>query len=140
MRGVESVVESVGGESPTLRSLGGHPPTHILGETYYTQVPLLYGLYMAKLSIAPVLSELRALTCAPVDVNDKPNGLREAVVDFFRTNGREWEVRAQLCTDLEAMPIEDASVRWPEDQSPYVPVAPSPCRRRRHGARHVPPR
>lgn len=39
MRGVESVVERVGGESPTLRSLGGHPMTHILGETFYTRFP-----------------------------------------------------------------------------------------------------
>jgi hypothetical protein len=29
----------------------------------------------------------------------------------------------QLCTDLIAMPMEDASVRWPEERSPYVPVA-----------------
>jgi hypothetical protein len=29
----------------------------------------------------------------------------------------------QLCTDLETMPIEDASVRWPEEQSPFVTVA-----------------
>jgi hypothetical protein len=29
----------------------------------------------------------------------------------------------QLCTDLEAMPIEDASVPWPEDRSPYLAVA-----------------
>jgi hypothetical protein len=33
------------------------------------------------------------------------------------------ELRAQLCTDLSSMPVEDASVRWPEDQSPYVTVA-----------------
>ncbi len=29
----------------------------------------------------------------------------------------------QLCTDLERMPVEDASVPWPEDESPYVAVA-----------------
>lgn len=58
MRGVESVVERVGGESPTLRSLGGHPMTHILGETFYTQVPLLHGPYMAKMSLAPPLARI----------------------------------------------------------------------------------
>jgi hypothetical protein len=56
-------------------------------------------------------------------VNGKPNGLREAVTEFFRRNGAEWELRVQLCTDLKAMPVEDASVRWPEERSPYVPVA-----------------
>ncbi len=32
-------------------------------------------------------------------------------------------MRAQLCTNLKAMPIEDSTVVWPEDQSPYVTVA-----------------
>ncbi len=48
-----------------------------------------------------------------------------AQVAFFREQGAVYEVRAQLCTDLETMPVEDASVRWPEDDrgSPYQTVA-----------------
>ena len=123
MRAAESVVEAFGGKSPTLTSMGGQPETHILGETFYSQVPLLYGPYIAKVAVAPVSPELTALTDAPLDVNGKPNGLREAVVAFFGKAGGEWEVRVQLCTDLDAMPVEDASVAWPEDKSPYVAVA-----------------
>ena len=51
MRGAESALEQVGGESGLLKTLGGEPMTHILGETFYMQVPLLYGPYMAKLSV-----------------------------------------------------------------------------------------
>jgi hypothetical protein len=122
-RGLESLVEKVGGESATLKSLGGHPETNILGETFYTQVPLLYGPYMAKLSVAPVSPELVALTDAPVDMDGRPDALRDDVLAHFARSGGVWEVRVQLCTDLEAMPIEDASVVWPEDRSPYVTVA-----------------
>lgn len=32
-------------------------------------------------------------------------------------------IRVQLCTNLDTMPVEDASVQWPEDESPYQPVA-----------------
>ena len=123
LQGVEKVVEALGGESATLKALGGHPETNVLGETYYTQAPLLHGDYMAKFSIAPTSAGLTALTDAKVDLEDKPDGLRGAVVDFFSTHGGEWEVRVQLCTDLDKMPIEDASVEWPEDESPYVAVA-----------------
>lgn len=123
LRGVEKVVEAVGGKSPALIAMGGHPETHILGETFYTQVPVLFGPYIAKLSFAPVSPSLTALTNAPLNVNGKPNGLREAVVEYFSTHGGEWELRAQLCTDLTDMPIEDASVPWPEDKSPYITVA-----------------
>ena len=123
LQGVEKVVEALGGKSATLLALGGHPETHVLGETYYSQVPVRYGDHIAKLSIAPVSAGLVALTDAEVDLDQKPNGLRGAVVDFFSTQGGEWELRAQLCTGLDRMPVEDASVEWPEDESPYVAVA-----------------
>jgi hypothetical protein len=121
-RGTEKVVESLGGESATLKSMGGHPQTHILGETFFSQAPLLFGSYMAKASLAPVSPELTALTNAPVDLDGRPDGLRQAVKSFFAANGGVWELRVQLCTDTTAMPIEDSSVPWPEDQSPYVTV------------------
>ena len=123
LRGTEKALEAVGGESSTLKSLGGHPETHILGETFYSQVPMLFGPYMAKVSIAPVSPDLTALKDAPLNVNGKPNGLRDAVVDFFSRNSATWEVRVQLCTDLSTMPIEDASVQWSEAVSPYMAVA-----------------
>jgi hypothetical protein len=123
LRGTEHLVEAVGGESSTLKALGGYPETHILGETFYSQAPLLYGNYMAKISVAPVAPALVALAGAKVDLDDKPDGLRAAVVDYFASQGAEWEVRVQLCTDLDKMPIEDASVAWPEAASPYRAVA-----------------
>jgi Catalase len=123
LRGTEKVVESLGGESATLKSLGGHPQTNVLGETFFSQVPILFGPYMAKISVAPVSRELIALVHAPVDLSGKPNGLREAVIEHFSKHGGEWELRVQLCTDIDAMPIEDASVEWPQAESPYVAVA-----------------
>jgi hypothetical protein len=122
LRGLETLVESVGGESGTLKGLGGHPLTHPLGETYFTQVPFLHGDYMAKFSLAPASSAMKALKDVLVDLKDKPNGLREAIAQFFTLQGGEWELRAQLCTDLDTMPIEDASVVWPQDQSSHEVV------------------
>jgi hypothetical protein len=45
------------------------------------------------------------------------------VVSFFAGQGGQWDVRVQLCTDLDAMPVENASKAWDEAQSPYVTVA-----------------
>jgi hypothetical protein len=122
-RGTEKVVEAFGGKSGTIIAMGGHPQTHILGETFYSQVPSLYGPYVAKFSIAPASPTLKALTNAPVDLHDKPDGLRDAVNDYFSHHDALWELRVQLCTDIDAMPIEDASVAWPEDKSPFITVA-----------------
>jgi hypothetical protein len=124
MRGVQRAIVAVTGHpNVTVATLGGQPETHILGETFYSQAPLRFGDYIAKIAVAPISPELTALVQAPLNVNGVPNGLREAVVEFFRKNGGEWQVRAQLCTDLEHMPIENAAMVWPEEMSPYRPIA-----------------
>ena len=123
MRGAEKLVESLGGRSATLMTLGGYPEVHILGDDFYSQAPILFGDYMAKLAIKPSSPELRQLAKAPVDLKDRPDGIRDAVVDFFGARSAEWELQVQLCTDLAAMPIEDASRPWPEELSPYRTVA-----------------
>ncbi len=121
-RGTESVLEAFGGKSPMVTTMGGHPETNILGETFYSQVPVLYGDYVAKVAVFPIF-DLSKLTGAPIDANAEPNALRDAVSAHFAQHGGEWEFRVQLCTNLETMPIEDASVIWPETESPYLPVA-----------------
>ncbi|WP_295551326.1 catalase family protein [uncultured Pseudacidovorax sp.] len=123
LRGVEKTLEAVGAESGALKSMGAHPLTHLLGETFFTQVPVLYGTCMAKLRLTPVSPELLALKDQVLDMDDSPNAIRDAVVSHFRAQGGTWELQVQLCTDLDAMPIEDATVEWPEDRSPYVTVA-----------------
>lgn len=111
--------------------LGAHPAgvigqakqeTHILGETYFTAAPLRYGDYFGKLALVPVSDALQPLRGTHIDTSD-PSAIRGTVEQFFRESGAEYELRVQLCTDLETMPVEDAAVIWPEDASPYVAVA-----------------
>ncbi len=123
LRGVNSALEAVGVQSPTVTSMGGQPLTHPLGESFYSQAPLRHDDYVAKVMVAPVSPNLVALKDQPLDLRGNPNGLRQAAIDAPAHDGGEWEVRVQLCTDLGAMPVEDASVAWPEDASPYRPVA-----------------
>lgn len=120
---VEQAVESVGGKSPTLTTLGGHAPTHILGETFYSQAPLLWGDYFGKVCVTPVSDTLRALKDKKIELKDRPHALREEVLAYFAQHGGEWDVRVQLCTDLEKMPVENPHKQWSEDESPYLPVA-----------------
>jgi hypothetical protein len=123
MRGAEKTIEAVGGESTAIKNLGGEPATHPLGESFYTMAPLLYGPYYAKLSVAPISRDLCFLKDEQIHLRGRPDALREEINDFFATRGGTWEVRVQLATDPAKMPIEDAAAQWPEDVSPYVPVA-----------------
>ncbi len=123
LRGMEKAIESVRGTSPKIRNMGGEPERHPLGETFFTQAPLRFGDYIAKLSLVPVSPELKALTGTLLDIHNDPLAIRHAVLEFFNHHGGSWEIRAQLCTDLESMPVEDSSVEWPEEKSSYVSVA-----------------
>jgi hypothetical protein len=122
LRGAEAALEAVGGQSATLKALGGEPQHHPLGETFFTQVPFLYGPYMAKFSWVPVSPALLALTGQSLPSGE--DAQRDAIAAFFADLAAPvmWELRVQLCRDLAQMPIEDASVVWPESISPFVPV------------------
>lgn len=129
--GQELLTTSLRAVAKLAEQVGGHPAgvigqakqeTHPLGETYFTAVPLRYGDHVAKLAFVPVADAQQPLRGQTLDVSE-PSAIGDAVVAFFREHGAEFELRAQLCTKLETMPIEDASVIWPEDESPYRPVA-----------------
>ena len=122
-RNAEQALEMVGLQSTTLTTYAGQAMTHILGDSFYSQAPLLYGDYMAKLCVSPVSDNLVALNEQSVNLHGRPDGLRTLVREFFAAQDATWEVRIQLCTDLDEMPIEDASVEWPQDSSPYRTVA-----------------
>lgn len=77
----------------------------------------IYGMGLTQRRVAPSSAGLKALTNAPVNLDDRPDALRAAVVAFFASNTAEREVRAQLCTDLDKMPVEDASVACPRTRA-----------------------
>lgn len=98
------------------------PHTHLLGKTYYSQGAVRYGDHVAKVAIAPVSAGLTALTGQRVPVLQPP-ALRDLTSEFFAHDQGVWELRVQLATDLDVTPVEDASVEWPEDVTPYRTVA-----------------
>lgn len=121
-RGAKEVVQALGGRpGATLEGLA-RDNHHPLGETFHTQGALRFGDHVAKLSLAPALPEVMALTGQPV-AGDGFSMLRDAVAAHFATHGATYVLRAQLCTDLARMPVEDAAVPWDAQLSPHQPIA-----------------
>ena len=108
---------------PTALELFSEPNTYILGMTFYSSAPLRWGDYVAKVLYAPLSENVKALQTQLVPPGAGKDAFRDMVVEFFRTNSAEYELRVQLCTDLAKMPIEDATVPWPEEDSPHIGVA-----------------
>ena len=120
-RGTNAMLNAIGINSGKL-DFFGHPFLHPLAEFYYSQSPFRYGDYIAKFSVEPNTPGLEALKDKTFEPKDE-NGLRTDVTEYLRNNGVEYTFGVQLNTDLEKMPVEDATAEWPEDLSPYQPVA-----------------
>ncbi|WP_299654432.1 catalase family protein [uncultured Jannaschia sp.] len=123
LRGVESGLEATTGPSAKIETLGGAPNVHPLGETYFTQTPYRFGDHVAKVQLVPVSDNLTRLTGETVDTSGRSDALREEIDAVMQAEPSRWELRVQLCRDTEAQPVEDASVPWDEDISPFVTVA-----------------
>jgi len=96
------------------------PGDNILGETFHSQGAIRFGDHVARLRAVPLSEALRRLTGQPCHDND--HAVSEAVSKYFSQNSAEYELRAQLGTDLTRTPIEDTSIGWPEDVSPPLPL------------------
>ncbi len=94
-----------------------------LGQRYYSCVPYLLGEGQAMLySYKPLSTVHRKIPGVPFG-RVPPNYLRDNMVRTLRETAVEFDMLVQLQTDPHLMPIEDASIRWPENLSPWIPVA-----------------
>lgn len=94
-----------------------------LGQRYYSCVPYLLGEGQAMLySYKPLSTVHRKIPGVPFG-RVPPNYLRDNMVRTLRESAVEFDMLVQLQTDPHLMPIEDASIRWPENLSPWIPVA-----------------
>ncbi|HUQ70289.1 MAG TPA: catalase family protein [Planctomycetaceae bacterium] len=100
------------------------PPSHPLANTYYSMVPIRFGDYIAKYRVRLKTNNQHKLRGnALLAVMRKRDGLRDVLEQSIRLQEVVFEFQVQLRTSAQTMPIEDATVRWPEGVSPYQTVA-----------------
>jgi hypothetical protein len=86
---------------------------------YYSNVPFRLGAGRAvQYSLRP-----RERGRSRIPVHPGENYLRDAMVTTLADGDWTMDFLVQVQTDPHRMPVEDATVKWPERLSPYVPVA-----------------
>ena len=121
-RNFNRLLHAFGTESPKA-DFFGHPFSHPMAEPYYSQAPVRFGDYVAKLGAFPVSNAQAALKTWQLDPHQDEDGFRHAATAYFSSHEAVYELRAQLWTNADTQPIEDASVEWPTAESPYRTVA-----------------
>ena len=87
--------------------------------TYYSCVP--YALGTGQAMKYSMVAQVPKRSKVPRDPG--PNYLRDAMASTLSARDVTFELRVQLQTDAHRMPLEDASVIWPEKLSPSRTVA-----------------
>ncbi|WP_326601388.1 catalase family protein [Streptomyces sp. NBC_01799] len=99
------------------------PSVNVLLSTYWTMGAVRHGDYIAKVRIAPEPSSAEAVVHRTIDLTSAAEVFRPALVTELQERPYTFDVQVQLCTDLNHMPVEDVTVEWPEQLSPFVTVA-----------------
>ena len=98
-------------------------PVNLLLSSYWTMGAVRHGDYVAKIRIAPVPEFASRVTRHTLDLASAPEVFRPALVAELHEHPFEFDIQAQLCADIDRMPVEDVTVEWPEQLSPFVTVA-----------------
>lgn len=121
-RNFNKVLHAFGTESAKA-DFFGHPFSHPMAESYFSQAPMRWGDYVAKLGAVPVAPAQLDLSEWRLDPHQDEDGFRHAAVAYFQQNDAVYELKAQLWADADKQPLEDASIDWPVTISPYRTVA-----------------
>lgn len=95
------------------------PVGSCLASPYWSGLPFsLGGKQAVKYKLEPTIAD-RSPRSAPVD----PGYLEADLIERMSRDGAHFKFMLQLRTDPDKMPLDEATVRWPESDSPYVHVA-----------------
>ena len=76
-----------------------------------------------QIGAVPVAAEQLGLAEWRLDPHEDEDGFRHAAVAYFDAYDAVYALKAQLWSDADRQPIEDASVDWPVDISAYRTIA-----------------
>jgi len=98
-------------------------PVNLLLSTYWTMGAVRHGDYIAKVRFAPAPAFAERVVQRNLDLMSAVEVYRPALVAELQARPYEFDIQVQLCADLAQMPVEDVTVEWPEQLSPFVTVA-----------------
>lgn len=101
----------------------GHLPAHPAANVYYSMSPFRYGQYVAKFRAKPLGERHDSYLEMVKRLSMERDAMRLALEATLRTEQLMFEFQVQLRTSEPTMPIEDATVVWPESESSYRTVA-----------------
>jgi hypothetical protein len=98
------------------------PIRNPLLSTYWSMGAVRHGDYVAKIRADQVAGNAAHAIHPDIDLRSAPDVLGPALADELRAGAFDFDLQVQLCTGLDAMPVNDTTTEWPEKLSPFVTV------------------
>ena len=105
-----------------VRAATQTPVRNPLLTTYWTMGAVRHGDYVAKVRVAPAAESGTHVIHGDLDLTSGPDVFRPTLADELQARAFDFDLQVQLCRDLDAMPVNDLTVEWPEKRSPFVTV------------------
>lgn len=107
----------------TVAQIAGQLPAHPASNTYFSMAPIRYGNYVAKYRARPAGARHDSYLAMIQQLGTQPDAMRLALEATLQNQEVLFEFQVQLRTSEQTMPIEDATLEWPESESPFRTVA-----------------
>lgn len=110
-------------EMLAVARIAGQLPVHPASNTYFSMAPIRFGDYVAKYRAKAAGDRQESYLALVQRLGSQTDAMRLALEETLQTQEVLFEFQVQLRTSEQTMPIEDATVEWPESESPYRTVA-----------------
>jgi hypothetical protein len=104
-----------------LRALA-NPARHPLLSAYFSMGAMRHGEYIAKIRVAPSPHNAEQVLRPAIDLSTGSDVFHTTLASELDKQSYDFDLQVQLCTDLDAMPVNVLTVEWPEKLSPFVTV------------------
>src|SRR5262245_57146035 len=85
------------------------PVRHPLLTTFSSMAAVRHGDYVAKIRLAPATDNTTRVIHQELDLRSRPDVFYPTLVDELQASAFDFDIQVQLCTDLEAMPVNQTT-------------------------------
>jgi catalase len=110
-------------EMLAVARIAGQLPDHPASQTYFSMAPIRFGKHVAKYRAKPAGDRHESYLEMVQRLGTQADAMRLVLEETLRTQEVLFEFQVQLRMSEQTMPIEDATIEWPESESPYRTVA-----------------
>lgn len=106
----------------TAARIVGKVPLHPASTTYFSMAPFLFGEFVAKYRVRPAGDRNESFPDLVKSLGTKVDAFRLALEETLKKQELLFEFQVQLRNNASSMPVEDPTVEWPENESPFRTV------------------